>query len=195
MRSKRDRQRMVDLHQALVPATIRRLKLHAPYPLDQEDLVGAGLLGLVLAIDGFDPKYGAQFETYAIGKIRFALLDFIRNSVSGSRSESTGYRETPVSLDITNAFGTPLCDCIADTDPHRIPVQYAEYHEQRQTLAEAVAGLPLREMTVVKRHTIDGESLASVARDMGVSRTRAVQIHQHALNRLAQHIGNAANVL
>lgn len=46
--------------------------------VDQEDLLSWGILGLLNAIETFDPGRGAKFETYAISKIRWAMLDELR---------------------------------------------------------------------------------------------------------------------
>lgn len=46
--------------------------------LDPEDIYGYGTLGLIDAIDRFDPTQGVKFETYAITRIRGYLLDQLR---------------------------------------------------------------------------------------------------------------------
>ncbi len=43
-----------------------------------EDLISTGIVGLINAIDGFDPSYNVQLKTYAEHKIRGAILDSIR---------------------------------------------------------------------------------------------------------------------
>jgi RNA polymerase sigma factor for flagellar operon FliA len=51
-------------------------KLHCG--IEEEDLVSAGLIGLIAAIDNFDPAYKTSLRTYAEYKIRGAILDSIR---------------------------------------------------------------------------------------------------------------------
>jgi len=46
--------------------------------VDHGELVSAGALGLMAAIDGFDPARGFAFTTYAVGRIRGAILDDLR---------------------------------------------------------------------------------------------------------------------
>jgi len=53
---------------------------------DYEDLASQGLLGLIEAVDHFDPTAGAQFSTYAILRVRGAILDYLRNQDWLSRS-------------------------------------------------------------------------------------------------------------
>jgi len=51
-------------------------KLGGAVPLD--DLISAGVIGLINAVDSFDPKYNAKLKTYAEHRIRGAILDSIR---------------------------------------------------------------------------------------------------------------------
>lgn len=49
-----------------------------PQLMDFEDLVGYGLIGLIEAIDSFNPNRGVKFSTYAFYRIRGAILDALR---------------------------------------------------------------------------------------------------------------------
>ncbi len=57
-------------------------KLHAKLPasVDVEDLISVGNLGLVRAIEGFDPDRGVKFESYCSLRIRGAILDELRRT-------------------------------------------------------------------------------------------------------------------
>jgi RNA polymerase sigma factor for flagellar operon FliA len=50
--------------------------------LDREDFMSSGLIGLLNAIQTYDPEREAKFETYAISKIRWAMLDEARKEDS-----------------------------------------------------------------------------------------------------------------
>lgn len=62
----------------LVSITAGRLFGPLPSGVEREDLVGAGVVGLVKAVDQFDPTRGIKFETYAITLIRGAILEMLR---------------------------------------------------------------------------------------------------------------------
>ena len=49
-----------------------------PDSISIEDLVSTGIVGLINAVDNFDPSYNVQLQTYAAHKIRGAILDSIR---------------------------------------------------------------------------------------------------------------------
>ena len=63
---------------SLVKFVAGRVSAGLPRSVDTGDLVSAGVLGLMNAIDKFDPENGAKFETYAIPRIRGAILDGLR---------------------------------------------------------------------------------------------------------------------
>jgi len=63
---------------SLVKFVAGRLSAGLPRSVDTGDLVSAGVFGLMNAIDKFDPTLGAKFETYAIPRIRGAILDGLR---------------------------------------------------------------------------------------------------------------------
>jgi RNA polymerase sigma factor FliA len=47
--------------------------------MDSDDVLSAGTVGLLHAIDRFDPDQGVRFETYALQRIRGAIIDTIRS--------------------------------------------------------------------------------------------------------------------
>ncbi len=60
------------------PADVTNLPQPRPRHLEQADLVSYGIFGLIDAIDKFDPGRGYKFETYAISRIKGAMLDELR---------------------------------------------------------------------------------------------------------------------
>jgi RNA polymerase sigma factor FliA len=72
------RQALVEAHVGLVRYVAGRLAVGLPHYLEFPDLYSAGLLGLIQAIDNFDCSRGIKFETYAVPRIRGAILDELR---------------------------------------------------------------------------------------------------------------------
>jgi len=70
----------------LVRHVLNKMFLSLPRYLEPDDLMGAGVLGLMEAIEGFDPGCGVQFNTYAVHRIRGAILDELRTMDVMSRS-------------------------------------------------------------------------------------------------------------
>ncbi len=63
----------------LVRYNAERIHQRLPDEVDVDDLMQAGLFGLMDAIDGFDTDKGVKFETYCAPRIRGAILDELRN--------------------------------------------------------------------------------------------------------------------
>lgn len=65
-------------YSSLVKFVAGRLAAGLPRSVDTGDLVSAGVFGLMGAIDRFDPGQGVKFESYAVPRIRGAILDGLR---------------------------------------------------------------------------------------------------------------------
>src|SRR5207245_8787556 len=80
---RRAREAIIDNYSYLVKITAGRIAGGVPPSLDREDLISAGVIGLIKAVDQFDAAREVKFETYAIALIRGAILELLR----GERSE------------------------------------------------------------------------------------------------------------
>ncbi|AQT68411.1 Sigma-F factor [Anaerohalosphaera lusitana] len=63
----------------IVKYTADRIYAKLPDKVEVDDLVSAGIFGLMDAIDAFDPERGVKFETYCTPRIRGAILDELRS--------------------------------------------------------------------------------------------------------------------
>lgn len=70
---------LINHYSYLVKITSGRLVTSIPGGLDREDLIGAGVIGLIKSVDQFDPTRDVKFETYAIALIRGAILEMLRD--------------------------------------------------------------------------------------------------------------------
>jgi RNA polymerase sigma factor FliA len=62
----------------LVKYVAGRVAVGLPANIDQADLISYGIFGLIDAIDKYDTERGIKFETYAINRIRGAIIDELR---------------------------------------------------------------------------------------------------------------------
>ena len=79
------RQRLVAEHLRQVRHIASRIYQHLPRHISYEDLVSAGVLGLIDAIEKFDPRKHVQLSSYAKYRIRGAILDSLREVDWGPR--------------------------------------------------------------------------------------------------------------
>lgn len=124
-----DREATILAHVGLVRQVARRIGHFLPPAVDRDDLVQAGMIGLILAVDRFDPTNGAQFTTYAEHRVRGAILDHLRESdwaprslrhaaqtLDHARHALTGeLGRTPDHAELANHLGVSV-DEIAETD-------------------------------------------------------------------------------
>ena len=76
--SKALRDRLILTYAPLVKYVASRLGSGLPAHVDEGDLISYGLLGLIGAIERFDPDRQIKFETYAIARIKGAIIDELR---------------------------------------------------------------------------------------------------------------------
>ena len=70
---------LMERHYPLVRYIAERLLQTLPKSIELDDLISAGLFGLMDAIRGFDPDRGIKFKTYCSTRIRGAILDQLRS--------------------------------------------------------------------------------------------------------------------
>ncbi|MGH7256842.1 MAG: sigma-70 family RNA polymerase sigma factor [Nitrospiraceae bacterium] len=74
-----DREQLIKEFAHVIRSMAHRLAFRLPAYLDAEDLVSVGTIGLMDAMDKYDPRREAKFKTYAEFRIRGAMLDEIRS--------------------------------------------------------------------------------------------------------------------
>ena len=72
------RDQLIVLYSPLVKYVAARVAVGLPQHVDGADLVSYGIIGLIDAIDRFNPVRQVKFETYAIPRIRGAIIDELR---------------------------------------------------------------------------------------------------------------------
>lgn len=78
-RGEDEREVLLRRHLPLVRRVVQRLASRKPPHIDMDDLLSWGVVGLLDAIEKFDPKKEALFSTYAQFRIRGAVLDHLRS--------------------------------------------------------------------------------------------------------------------
>lgn len=80
VKGKADKNQLLTDHMPLVKRLAHHMKAKLPPSVEVDDLIQAGMIGLLDAISRYEETHGAQFETYAVLRIRGAMLDELRNS-------------------------------------------------------------------------------------------------------------------
>ena len=74
-----ERDAAIQQYAPLVKYVVGRLAIGLPAILDYEDILSYGTIGLIEALDRYDGSKGVKFETYAISRIRGAIIDALRS--------------------------------------------------------------------------------------------------------------------
>lgn len=118
---------LVVMHESLVKRIAYHLMSRLPPSVHADDLIQAGMIGLIEASRKFDPEQGASFETYAGIRIRGAMLDEIRRTDWTPRSVHRKAREVAeVVRKIENIKGRDARDIEV---AKAMGIELAEYHK------------------------------------------------------------------
>jgi len=76
---KRARERLVLAYSPLVKYVAGRMSSGLPAHVEEADLISYGLIGLISAIERFEPEREIKFETFAITRIKGSIIDELRS--------------------------------------------------------------------------------------------------------------------
>lgn len=74
------RNRIVVLYAGLVKSIARRAAVVSGSYVDVDDLISFGMIGLIKAVEKFNPDKGVSFETYATYRVRGEIIDYMRRN-------------------------------------------------------------------------------------------------------------------
>ncbi len=110
-RDEKIRARLIEKYSPMVSFVVARLNIPTTTTLDQDDLVSYGLIGLINALDRFEPSRGVKFEAYATKRIRGAVIDQLRTLNWMSRSTMARSRALERTLaDLEQRLGRPATE-------------------------------------------------------------------------------------
>jgi RNA polymerase sigma factor for flagellar operon FliA len=211
---------LVARHAELVKRIAYHLAGRLPPSVEVDDLIQAGMIGLLEAASNYSSDRGASFETYAGIRIRGAMIDALRKLDWAPRSVHRKAREAAkatrtieeregreardteiaslmgVGLDEYNQILQDAASChmanldeatsIADrsADPEGETGRGA----MREAVAGAIASLPERERLVMSLYYEEELNLKEIGAVLGVSESRACQLHGQALIRLRSRL-------
>ncbi|GMU41600.1 MAG: RNA polymerase sigma factor WhiG [Chloroflexota bacterium] len=92
------REQIILQYAPLVKYVMGRLAISLPAILDYEDILSFGTIGLIEAVERFDHSKGVKFETYAISRIRGAIIDALRSLDRLPRSVRQKTREANAAI-------------------------------------------------------------------------------------------------
>lgn len=178
--------RMIATYLPIVERLVRQLSRRLPANVQQDDLISAGVFGLMDSLRRNGGDHGEGFAWYARTRIRGAIFDELRAQDWLSRrmrarmagGGEIGLAAVFVSLD---DMGEATHHLATDNED---PLEVAESQCLHRSLTRAIEQLPERERQIVGRHYFDGVKLKDLSVEFGVSEPRISQLHTRALGRL-----------
>jgi RNA polymerase sigma factor for flagellar operon FliA len=126
-RDEKTKEELIVKYASLVKYVAGRMMVSLPPSVEQGDLESAGIMGLIDAIERYDPKYGVKFESYAIPRIKGAILDELRKLDWVPRSVRSKARELEkVIYELESTKGGPATD---EEISKKMGVSMEEYYD------------------------------------------------------------------
>lgn len=200
------RRRIIEQNMRLVREVARRVGGYGGL----EDLIQVGAIGLIKAVDRFDPEMGFQFSTYAVPLIAGEIRRYLRDHgpVKMSRSTQALARQAwacarrlgqelgrePSLGEIARALNVPVPDLVEAMEASRPP---APIEDQRDSVVgsverdieaisvrHAVGELDPRERMVVLLRYLHDRTQEEVCRVVGCSQAQVSRLEKRALEKL-----------
>ena len=158
------RQSLIEHYQPLVFREAMKYGLQEVVTLD---LIQEGTVGLMEAVERFDPSQGVAFSLYALHRVRGRMLNFLRRNGS------------EVLLDDGEEEKVFLTEAIPDT-----AFESADKSVLNMAVSHAVSRLPVKEQDVIRRVYLNEQTAQETAHAMDVSTAYVYRLEKRGIRRL-----------
>jgi RNA polymerase sigma factor for flagellar operon FliA len=204
------RNRLVLHYAPLVKYVAGRVASGMPNTVERADLVSEGTIGLMDAIDKFEPARGLRFQSYAVVRIRGAMIDFLRSTdwvprsvraqigeiqraqvtvhsrLGRSATDPELAEELGISVrDLSRLYSKASYTNVTSVEEFGIGEllhgsEDSEPSVDREVLMSAIHGLAERDRAVVALYYFEGLTLTDIGRILGVTESRVSQLKTRA---------------
>jgi RNA polymerase sigma factor for flagellar operon FliA len=200
-------------HTPLIRYIVNRIAVRLPSHIDLDDLHNTGVIGLMDAIEKYDPDKNCKFKTYAEFRIKGAILDQLRSLDWVPRS----VRQKSRKLEVADSLGLEIdkfhrllnqvrgislvnleeirgtssdgdrtgtfADIIEDVHSEN-PFASLKVVETKHFISDTIATLPEKERLVVSLYYYEDLNMKEIGNILGITESRVCQIHTKAVLRL-----------
>ncbi|MBF2052350.1 MAG: sigma-70 family RNA polymerase sigma factor [Candidatus Sericytochromatia bacterium] len=201
----------------LVRSIARRLSMKLPKHYDFNDLISDGMVGLLLAIERFDPTRGVKFETFATYYIKGAILDNLPKLPKVPKAQEEVVYDSPddVETDSANLFskvtnlaysyilsldapsgsdGDETFNLLSQLGAGDTVQRDIEFEQLQKTLTWVIEQLPHQERTTLKLYYFQKLPFNEIGRRLGLSESWVSRIHKRALEQLRVKLGKKKSI-
>ena len=158
------RQSLIEHYQPLVFREAMKYGLQEAVTLE---LIQEGTVGLMEAVERYDPSLGVAFSLYALHRVRGRMLNFLRKNGA------------EVLLEDGEEEKVFLTEAIPDT-----AFESADKSVLNMAVSHAVSRLPLKEQDVIRRVYLNEQTAAETANAMDVSTAYVYRLEKRGIRRL-----------
>jgi RNA polymerase sigma factor for flagellar operon FliA len=216
-RNGKARNALISLHSQWSRLVARDVYLRVRISKDAwHDCTQNALIGLIEAIDRFDPDRKVPFQSFARHRVRGAVFDGLRSLYVGTistqgaqdtgdilreRIESLGEHAIPDPIEefvsITVGLGLGMILDMQSMPGYSAPSDaYAKLESEQLSTALAlqVAKLPERDRLILNLHYYHHVPFVDIAEELRITKGRVSQLHKRALDRLRQELRRDSSV-
>jgi RNA polymerase sigma factor for flagellar operon FliA len=186
---------LIERYAPLATTVAHRMRVPTSALMGRDDIESAAIIGLIAAVDRYDPDRGVPFEGYAGLRIRGAILDELRKLDDHTRGERQKARTAAADTEpeIGAYAATLSLDLLLESGDRDWPAddESAEPYERqdlRARVESALTCLPPRQRELLARYYGDSLTLRESAVKMGISEARACQLHGRAILNLRREL-------
>ena len=151
------REHLIMEHAPLIKYIVNRIAVRLPSHIDLDDLMNTGVIGLMDAIEKYDPEKNCKFKTYAEFRIKGAILDQLRSLDWVPRSVRQKSRRLERAYgEVEQRLGRSASD---DEVADSLGLQLDKFHE----LLNQVRGISLVNLEEIRGTNSDGDRTGTYA--------------------------------
>lgn len=129
------RDELITSYAPLVRFVVGRLGIPPSCLLDAEDLLSCGTIGLINAVDRYDPSRGSRFESFATARIRGAVIDHLRSLNWLPRTAMARVRQIEYAIaNLEQRLGRPPREEEIAAEAHITPSRYRQMLQEAGTI-------------------------------------------------------------
>jgi RNA polymerase sigma factor for flagellar operon FliA len=129
------RDELITTYAPLVRFVVNRLGIPPSCMLDAEDLLSCGTIGLINAVDRFDPARGSRFESFATARIRGAVIDHLRSLNWLPRTAMARIRQVEYAIaNLEQRLGRPPREEEIAAEANISPARYRQMLQEAGTI-------------------------------------------------------------
>ena len=174
------RRKLIEVHLPLVRGLAQRFARRGE---QLDDLTQVGAVGLIKAVDRYDPVRGSSFTAYAVPTIVGEIRRHLRDAAQPVRVPRRQDEERVVVRSV------PLDGAAAASSRDAVAERRLELGEERVLIEAGLRALPRRQRRIVQLHYFGNVSQRGIAAQLGLSQVHVSRLLHDSLGKLRQEIG------